>query len=398
MKPLDDIFVVDLTRILSGPICTMLMGDMGARVVKVEPPPEGDDSRMWGPPFVGEISTYFLSVNRNKESLGLNLRNEAGREVLWKLIDRADVVVENFRPGVLDRLGFSYAKVSERNSRVVYCSISGFGQTGPYRYRPGYDVIAQGESGIMDLTGEPDRDPIKIGGSLADIVTGLYAFHGILLSLFVRQRSGRGQHVDISLLDSMVSTLAYQAEIYLMTGRSPTRMGSRHPSIVPYESFRTTDGFINIAVTNQKQWKNFCKVMELPKVATDPRFDSNPNRIKNYEPLKAILDQTIRKLTRAEITERLVAVGIPVGPINTVGEILEDPHIRARQMVEELTHPEYGPLRMLGIPIKLSETPGALDVAPPRFGEHNLVTLKSLGYGETEIADLIASGTLCWKE
>ena len=398
MKPLDDVFVVDLTRILSGPICTMLMGDMGARIVKVEPPPDGDDSRKWGPPFVGGISTYFLSVNRNKQSLGLNLKNEGGREVLWKMIDRADVVVENFRPGVLDRLGFSYAEVSERNSRVVYCSISGFGQTGPYRDRPGYDVIAQGESGMMDLTGEPDRGPVKIGGSLADIVTGLYAFHGILLALLARHRSGRGQHVDISLLDSMVSTLAYQAEIYLTTGRSPTRMGSRHPSIVPYESFQATDGFINIAVTNQKQWENFCNVMKFPEVATDPRFDSNPNRIENYAALKVIMDRTLRKLTRADITERLSAVGIPVGPINTVGEILEDPHIRAREMVGELTHPEYGPLRMLGIPIKLSDTAGALEVAPPRFGEHNSVTLESLGYGKTEIADLLSSGALCREE
>ena len=398
MKPLDDVFVVDLTRILSGPICTMLMGDMGARIVKVEPPPDGDDSRKWGPPFVGGISTYFLSVNRNKQSLGLNLKNEGGREVLWKMIDRADVVVENFRPGVLDRLGFSYAEVSERNSRVVYCSISGFGQTGPYRDRPGYDVIAQGESGMMDLTGEPDRGPVKIGGSLGDIVTGLYAFHGILLALLARHRSGRGQHVDISLLDSMVSTLAYQAEIYLTTGRSPTRMGSRHPSIVPYESFQATDGFINIAVTNQKQWENFCNVMKFPEVATDPRFDSNPNRIENYAALKVIMDRTLRKLTRADITERLSAVGIPVGPINTVGEILEDPHIRAREMVGELTHPEYGPLRMLGIPIKLSDTAGALEVAPPRFGEHNSVTLESLGYGKTEIADLLSSGALCREE
>ncbi len=398
MKPLDDIFVVDLTRILSGPICTMLMGDMGARIVKVEPPPHGDDSRMWGPPFVGGISTYFLSVNRNKQSLGLNLKNEAGREILWKLIDRADVVVENFRPGVLDRLGFSYADVSERNSRVVYCSVSGFGQTGPYRDRPGYDVIAQGESGMMDLTGEPDRGPVKIGGSLADIVTGLYAFHGILLALLARHRSGQGQHVDISLLDSMVSTLAYQAEIYLTTGRSPTRMGSRHPSIVPYESFQATDGFINVAVTNQKQWKNFCNVMEFPEVASDPRFDSNPNRIKNYEALKLIMDRALQTLTRAEITERLSAVGIPVGPINTVAEILEDPHIRAREMVGELTHPEYGPLKMLGIPIKLSDTAGGLVQAPPRFGEHNRVTLESLGYGEAEIAGLVASATVCREQ
>ncbi len=394
MKPLDDICVVDLSRILSGPICTMLMGDMGARVTKVEPPPHGDDSRLWGPPFVGGISSYFHSINRNKESLGLNLKSEGGREILWKLIDRADVLVENFRPGVLKRLGFGYEAVSARNSRLVYCSISGFGQTGPYKDRPGYDVIAQGESGMMDLTGEPDGPPLKLGGSLADIVTGLYAFHGILLALLSRHRSGEGQHVDISLLDSMVSTLAYQAEIYLTTGRSPKRMGTRHPSIVPYESFQATDGFINIAVTNQKQWVNFCQVLEFPDVAFDTRFDSMPNRIANYEQLKPIIDRVLGDLTRAEITRRLSGVGIPVGPINTVGEILEDPHIQAREMVAELIHPDYGPLKMLGIPIKLSQTPGELSLAPPRFGEHNGKVLDWLGYAESEILALSGSGAL----
>ncbi len=398
MKPLDDIFVVDLSRILSGPICTMLMGDMGARVTKVEPPPHGDDSRLWGPPFIGGISSYFHSINRNKDSLGLNLKSEGGREVLWKLIDRADVLVENFRPGVLERLGFGYEEVSKRNSRLVFCSISGFGQTGPYRDRPGYDVIAQGESGMMDLTGEPDGPPLKLGGSLADIVTGLFAFHGILLALLVRHRSGEGQHVDISLLDSMVSTLAYQAGIYLTTGKSPKRMGTRHPSIVPYESFLARDGFINIAVTNQKQWVNFCEVLEFPNLASDSRFDSMPNRIANYEQLKPVIDTTLRELTRAQITERLSGVGIPVGPINTVGEILEDPHIQVREMVAELTHPEYGPLKMLGIPIKLSETPGELRQAPPRFGEHNDKVLDWLGYTESDILRLSGSGALANKE
>jgi len=386
--------VVDLSRILSGPICTMLMGDMGAKVAKVEPPPHGDDSRLWGPPFVGGISTYFHSINRNKDSLGLNLKSEGGREILWKLIDRADVLVENFRPGVLERLGFGYEAVSRRNPRLVYCSISGFGQTGPYKDRPGYDVIAQGESGMMDLTGEPDGPPLKLGGSLADIVTGLYAFHGILLALLARHRSGEGQHVDVSLLDSMVSTLTYQAGIYLSTGRSPGRMGTRHPSIVPYESFQASDGFINIAVTNQKQWINFCRILEFPAIASDPRFNTMPNRIANYEELKPMIDSVVRKLTRDEISERLSRVGIPVGPINTVGEILEDPHIHAREMVAELTHPDYGPLRMLGIPIKLSKTPGELLEAPPRFGEHNDKVLAWLGYPEAAIAAMAASGAL----
>jgi len=394
MQPLDDIVVVDLSRILSGPICTMLMGDMGADVIKIEPPPTGDDSRQWGPPFVGGISTYFHSINRNKRSLGLNLKAEEGRRVLWKLIERADVVIENFRPGVLEKLGFGFADVSKANPRVVYCSISGFGQTGPYRNRPGYDVIAQGESGVMDLTGTADGPPVKLGASLADIVTGLYAFHGILLALLARYRTGKGQQIDVSLLDSMVSTLTYNALIYLTTGRSPKRMGTRHPSIVPYECFQAKDGFVNVAVTNQKQWFNFCKVLGFPEMASDPRFEHMKDRLAHYDELKRIMDSVISKWTRTEVIQRMSEVGIPAGPINTVGEIMEDPQIKAREMVYELIHPEYGPLRVLGIPIKLSDTPGRIELAPPRFGQHNHEILRQMGYDEAIIATFEKTGVI----
>lgn len=392
MKPLDDLFVVDLSRILSGPVCTMLMADMGAEVIKVEPPPLGDDSRQWGPPFIGGISTYFLSVNRNKKSLGLNLKTDAGRRILWKLINRADVVIENFRPGVLDKLGFGYEAVSRANPRAVYCSISGFGQTGPYSDRPGYDVIAQGESGMMDLTGFPDGPPAKLGASLADIVAGLYAFNGICLALLARHKSGKGQLVDISLLDGMVSTLAYHALIYLSTGRSPRRSGTRHPSIVPYEPFQARDGFVNIAVTNQKQWENFCEVLGFPQIARDARFESMKARLANYEELRPLIERVISGMTRSEVMNALSAVGIPTGPINTVGEILEDPHIHAREMVVELTHPDYGPLKTLGIPIKLSDTPGAAQTAPPKFGEHNAEVLRALGYSDRDISGFEKEG------
>jgi crotonobetainyl-CoA:carnitine CoA-transferase CaiB-like acyl-CoA transferase len=385
MKPLDDLVVVDLSRILSGPVCTMLLADMGAQIIKVEPPPSGDDSRQWGPPFIGEISTYFLSVNRNKKSLGLNLKAAEGRMILRKAIERADVLVENFRPGVLAKLGFGYDAVAKINPKTVYCSISGFGQTGPYRDRPGYDVIAQGESGMMDLTGYPDGPPAKLGASLADVVAGLYALNGILLALLARHKTGRGQHVDISLLDGMVSTLTYQALIYLSTGRSPRRMGTRHPSIVPYECFHAKDGYVNIAVTNQKQWVNFCQVLGFPELANDQRFDTMKARLSRYDELRPIIDRVISTMTRAETIARLDGVGIPAGPINTVGEILDDPHIRAREMVVELIDPENGPLRMLGIPIKLSDTPGVVENAPPRFGEHNREVLLNLGYSEEDI-------------
>ena len=394
MRPLDDLFVVDLSRILSGPVCTMLLADMGAEVIKIEPPPLGDDSRQWGPPFIGGISTYFLSINRNKRSVGLNLKTEDGSRVLWKLIERADVVIENFRPGVLEKLGFGYHAISKVNERAVYCSISGFGQTGPYSDRPGYDVIAQGESGMMDLTGYPDGPPAKLGASLADVVAGLYAFQGVLLALLARQKTGKGQLVDVSLLDSMVSTLTYQALIYLTTGRSPQRLGTRHPSIVPYECFKTQDGFVNIAVTNQKQWLNFCQVLGFREIAGDPRFETMEARLANYDTLKPMIDRALSAMTRTEVMARMSDVGIPAGPINTVGEILEDPQIHAREMVVALTHPEYGPLRLLGIPIKLSDTPGTVEMAPPRFGEHNREVLFKLGYSEADMARFAESGVI----
>src|SRR6266571_3462815 len=394
MRPLDDLFVVDLSRILSGPVCTMLLADMGAEVIKVEPPPLGDDSRQWGPPFIGGISTYFLSVNRNKKSLGLNLKTTEGRQILWKLIERADVLIENFRPGVLDKLGFGYQAVAKANPRAIYCSISGFGHTGPYRDRPGYDVIAQGESGMMDLTGFPDGPPAKLGASLADVVAGLYAFNGICLALLARHKTGKGQHVDVSLLDGMVSTLTYHALIYLTTGRSPQRLGTRHPSIAPYECFQAKDGFVNIAVTNQKQWEHFCRVLGLPGIAADPRFESMKARLSHYDELRPMIDRVISRMTRSETIAAMADVGIPAGPINTVGEILEDPHIHAREMVVALTHPEYGPLRLLGIPIKLSDTPGTVEMAPPRFGEHNREVLFKLGYSEADTARFAESGVI----
>ena len=391
MLPLDEILVVDLSRILSGPLCTMMMGDMGARVVKVEPPPYGDDSRQWGPPFVDDVSTYFLAANRNKQSLGLNLKAPEGKDILWKLIERADVVVENFRPGVLERLGFGYEDVRRRNERIIYCSVSGFGQTGPSRLRSGYDVVAQGESGLMDLTGYPDGPPAKMGSSMADIVAGLYAFHGILLALLTRHRTGTGQAIDISLLDGMVSTLTYQAMSYFATGRSPKRAGTKHPSIVPYESFRAKDGYVNIGATNQKQWVNLCTALGFPQLASEARFSTPKDRLAHYDELRTLIDDAVSKMTRDEAMQRLMEFDIAVGPVNTVAEILADPQIHAREMVEELTHPEYGPFKFLGIPIKMSDTPGALRTAPPRFGEHNRAILLDLGLTDSAITALAAA-------
>ena len=394
VRPLDDLFVVDLSRILSGPICSMMLADMGAQVIKVEPPPHGDDSRLWGPPFVGGISTYFHSINRGKKSLGLNLKTDGGKQILWELIDRADVLLENFRPGVLEGLGFGYEAVRTRNPRLIYCSISGFGHTGPYRNRPGYDVVAQGESGLMDLTGFPDGPPAKVGTSISDIVTGMYALQGILLALLARHRTNGGQFIDISLLDSTLSTLTYQALMYLTTKETPRRMGTRHPSIVPYECFQVKDGFVNIGVTNQKQWTAFCQVLGLAELVADPRFEQMKERLSHYEELKARITPRLLQMTRDDVTTKLGKVGIAVGPVNTVAEVLEDPQIQAREMIRELTHPEYGPIRQLGIPVKLSETPGIVEGAPPRFGEHNHEVLSMLGYSDVRIEEYRGLGVV----
>ena len=387
MRPLDDLFVVDLSRILSGPICSMMLADMGAQVIKVEAPPHGDDSRLWGPPFVGGISTYFHSINRGKKSLGLNLKTDTAKRLLWQLIERADVLLENFRPGVLAGLGFGYDAVAARNPRLVYCSISGFGQTGPYRDRPGYDVVAQGEAGLMDLTGYPDQPPAKAGTSISDIVTGMYAFQGILLALLARHRSNKGQYIDISLLDSTLSTLMYQSLMYLTTGKAPGRMGTRHPSIVPYECFEVKDGYVNVGVTNQKQWTAFCRVLGLDELATDTRFETMKERLAHYDLLKEIVTPRLLELTRAETIEKMSKAEIPVGPVNTLAEALEDPQIHARDMIRELTHPEYGPIPQLGIPLKLSETPGMVEGPPPKFGEHNREILEMLGLSEQQIEE-----------
>jgi crotonobetainyl-CoA:carnitine CoA-transferase CaiB-like acyl-CoA transferase len=394
MRPLDDLFVVDLSRILSGPICSMMLADMGAQVVKVEPPPHGDDTRLWGPPFVGGIATYFHSINRGKKSVGLNLKSDAGKHILWELIDRADVVIENFRPGVLSGLGFGYDAVATRNPRAIYCSVSGFGQTGPYRDRPGYDVVVQGEGGLMDMTGYPGEPPAKVGTSISDIVTGMYALQGILLALIARQRTGKGQHIDVALLDSTVSLLGYQSLMYLATGVAPTRMGTRHPSITPYECYEASDGYVNIGVTNLKQWAGFCRALDIAHIAADPRFETMKERLAHYDELKSIIVPLIKAMTRREVIEKMSEAEIPVGPVNTLAEALEDPQIRARGMVCELTHSGYGVVPQLGIPVKMSATPGSVEGAPPRFGEHNGPVLSMLGYSAAAIEELSRDGVL----
>ena len=392
MTPLQGITVLDLTRVLSGPYCTMLLADMGARVIKLEQPGKGDDTRGWGPPFLDGESAYFLSINRNKESVALDFKQPAGREVLERLIAKADVLVENFRPGTLARLGFDYAAVGPRHPRLIYCSISGFGQTGPRRAEPGYDAIMQAEGGLMSITGAAGGPPFRLGVAIADIVSGMFAAQGITAALVARERTGRGQAVDIAMLDSVAALLSYQAGIYFATGSAPSRMGNRHPTIVPYETFAASDGDFVIAVGNDEQWRRFCTVAAMEP---DERFATNRQRVTGYAELKPILDALLITRPRADWIARLTAAGVPSGSVRDLHEVFSDPQLAARDMIVEVQHPLLGTLQTLGTPIKLSDTPGAIVAAPPTLGQHTESVLTGdLGFSSREVGDLRAKGVV----
>jgi crotonobetainyl-CoA:carnitine CoA-transferase CaiB-like acyl-CoA transferase len=392
--PLQGVTVLDLTRVLSGPYCTMMLGDMGARVIKIEHPDRGDDTRAWGPPFVAGESTYFLSVNRNKESVTLDFKREGSRRVLEALLTKADVLVENFRPGTLARHALDYASVATRFPRLVYASLSGYGQTGPRAAEPGYDAVLQGEGGLMSITGPADGAPSRLGVAVADIVTGMFAANGIVLALYTRQTTNRGQHVDVGMLDSIAALLTYQAGIAFATGRSPERMGNRHPSIAPYDTFAAKDGTIVLAVGNDEQWQRFCRVAGLFEAAGDARFTTNESRVRHCGALTAIVAGVMQHRTRAEWTTALVPAGVPCGPVRAVDEVLADPQLAAREMVQHVDHATAGSIPLLGIPIKLSATPGAIRRAPPTLGQDTVAVLLELGFDGEEIDALRASGAI----
>ena len=388
MPSLDGITVLDLTRVLSGPYCTMLLGDMGARVIKIEQPGKGDDTRAWGPPFLDCESAYFLSINRNKESVTLDFKHPEGRAILDRLIERSDVLVENFRPGTLAKMGLDYQSLAAKHPRLVYTSISGFGQTGPRRREPGYDAVIQAEGGLMSITGAADGPPYRLGVAIADIVSGMFAAYGVVTALFARERTGRGQMVDVAMLDAVAALLTYQAGNYFASGDIPRRLGNRHPSIVPYETFAASDGEFVLAVGNEDLWRRFCEVAGLD---LGERFATNRQRVMHYDEVRPLIAEALARHSRQYWIERLTAAGVPCGSVRDLHEVFGDPQLAAREMIAELEHATIGPLKMLGVPVKLSGTSGAIRTPPPRLGEHTDAVLQhDLGFDADALSRLRA--------
>ena len=377
MPPLDGIRVIDLTRVLAGPFCTMMLGDMGAEVIKIEEPTHGDESRGWAP-IVGEWSSYFLGVNRNKKSVALDLKCSEHAEALRSLIRNADVLVENFKPGSLAQLGFGYEETAALNPRLIYCSISGYGHTGPKAGLSGYDVVIQGESGLMSVTGQSDGPPTRVGIAITDYLAGLYACQGVLLAILDRQRTGLGQHVDIALYDSLMSTLTLPVGILLATGSSPHRMGNEHPSIAPYETLQARDALIVVAVGNPRLWQQLCAALEAPQLGDDPRFATNADRLAHRVELKRELEAILPRWPVDDLLARLEAHDVPCGRVRTIADALADSQMSAREMVVAIDHPEAGSLKSLGNPVKLSRSPASMRLPPPRLGEHTEEMLKAL--------------------
>ena len=369
MPPLHGLRVIDLTRVLAGPYCAMLLGDMGAEVLKIEEPSHGDDTRAWAP-FQQGVSTFFLGMNRSKKSVALDLKTIDGAEALRELLHETDILIENFRPGSLKKLGLDYESIRTTYPQLVYCSITGYGQSGPKSALPGYDAVVQAESGLMHVTGARDGPPTRTGVAITDYLAGLYAMNGILLALRDRDETGLGQHVDIALLDAMTATLSLPANVLFATGEELGREGNDHHSLTPYETVAVVDGLVMVAVGNQRLWHKFCSAIEQPQLDSDPRFVTNTDRMQHRVELKKLLASCLAGFTRNELIQRLHKHAVPCGQVRTLAEALADPQLIDRKMVVELTHPELGSIRALGNPIKLSRTPAVLDQPPPALGQH----------------------------
>ncbi len=379
MGPLTGIRVADFTRVVAGPYCTMLLGDLGAEVIKIEQPGKGDDTRTWGPPFVAGESTYFLSLNRNKRSVCLDLQSAEGLAHARALILQSDILVENFRPGTMDRLGLGYATLRVEQLRLIYCAISGYGQTGPYRDRAGYDVVVQALGGLMGITGTPDGPPVKTGVALVDMATALYASSGILAALYHRERTGEGQRIDISLLSTELATLINVASAYLIAGETPARQGTAHPSIVPYQVFQAADGYLMVGALNDRMFGQLSNALGYPEWTTDPRFATNPDRVRYRETLVGLIEAILRADTAQAWEQRLQAAGVAVAPVNDLPQVFADPQVLHSGQVTAVAHPSAGEVKLVGPALILSETPAAVRLPPPMLGQHTEEVLRGLG-------------------
>ncbi|GAA0413345.1 MAG: CaiB/BaiF CoA transferase family protein [Bacillota bacterium] len=382
---LEHIRILDLSRVLAGPYCTMVLGDLGAEVIKVEAPGGSDETRKWGPPFQEGVSAYYLCTNRNKKSITIDLKSKEGIKQIKELIRESDVVINNFRTGTMERFELDYETLSEINPGLIYCSITGFGETGPYQAMPGYDFIIQAMSGLMSITGDEDTGPQKLGVAITDILTGLYACIGIQGALLERSQSGKGQKLDIALYDTAVSALVNIGSNYLMSGKIPTPLGNNHANIVPYQTFKTKDGEMVIAVGNDRQFQALCDVINKPELKTDPRFLTNPNRVEHREELIPLLQNVLLHYPTNDWLEKCKQQKIPCGPIQNIAEVANDKQLLAREMFINLPHPTAGTINMIGSPLKLSRTPVTYRHHPPDAGEHNSVIFKQLGVSNKKI-------------
>ena len=386
--------VLDLTRALAGPYCTLMLADHGADVIKVEMPGGGDEARQWMPPAVNGVSAYFLSINRNKRSVTLDLKHPDGKRVLERLIEKSDVVVENFSPGTLAHLGFPDDRIRAIDRRVVVCHISGFGQDGPGRAWPAYDLIVQGMGGIMSLTGEPGSDPVMVGVPQADIVAGMFAAFAVVAALYARHETGVGQVIDATMIGGQVALLSRQAARYFADGTVPRPEGNVHASIVPYGTFRAGDGFVNVGVANNALWERFCRALDLDELLDDERFADNPRRVAHRREIVGAVERRMRAMTKADIVRRLREANVPVGPINSLEEVFADPVVRHLGLIAEVDHPAAGRVRAPGIPLRMSGTPPSVREHPPLLGEHTDAVLADLGYTSDEVAALRRDGTI----
>lgn len=377
MKALQGLRVLDLSRVLAGPYCTMMLADLGAEVIKVERPGEGDDSRAFSP-FIGKESAYFMSLNRGKQSIALDFKQPKDLKIFWELVKQCDVIVENYRPGTMEKLGIGYEDIRKVNPKIIYAAISGFGHTGPYSQLPAYDMIVQALGGIMSITGEPGRPPTRVGTSVGDITAALFGAIGILTALNVRHVTGLGQKVDVSMLDCQVAILENAIARYQVMGEVPQPLGARHPSIAPFESFPTKDYYVIIAAGNDSLWRKLCKALQLEQLAEDPRYLTNKDRVQHVDELYKLISEITVTKTTEEWVELLKRFDIPVGSINTIDKVVTNPQVVARDMIVEIRHPVAGPIKVAGNPIKLSATPGSIDTPAPGLGEHTKSVLKSV--------------------